>query len=122
MPPLSVTMAAARRITGTQSGEVISATSTSPSRNWSSSAGERRMRARPLARPGEPARPVSRGVAAAVPPRPAPGDAPAAHGADRPGLHQVGLAGLHRPFHVLRRAVVVLDPDGQAGELDSLLV
>ena len=47
-PPLSVTIAATRRITGSQSGSVISATRTSPSCTASSALTSRTTRTRPL--------------------------------------------------------------------------
>ena len=69
-PPPSVINAAARRIAGTQSGLVISATRTSPSKNSVCWSGEVRMRKRPDASPTDAARPESRSagvVDAAVP-------------------------------------------------------
>ena len=51
MPPESVTIAAARRIIGTQSGAVMRATSTSPSAR-SAAVREETMRTGPLAEPG----------------------------------------------------------------------
>ena len=58
MPPESVTIAAARRISGTQSGAVMCATSTSPSPSSPASASEVTTRTRPAAEPGRGAEPA----------------------------------------------------------------
>ena len=59
MPPESVTIAPARRNRGSQSGEVMCVTSTSPSFRLAASASETSTRAAPLALPGAPPRPCS---------------------------------------------------------------
>ena len=73
LPPASVTSAAARRIVGTQSGDVIAATSTSPSTSRSPSFGEVRTRTapdaagyRPRARAGAARRDVGPSSASVV--------------------------------------------------------
>ena len=59
MPPESVTMPAARRMVGTQSGEVIGATKTSPACSCAPWSGVLSTRTLPLATPGEAPRPVT---------------------------------------------------------------
>ena len=63
-PPVSVTRAAALRTAGIQSGLVSGATSTSPLSRRLPSAGEWRTRTRPVARPGDAARPRRTGAVA----------------------------------------------------------
>ena len=113
-PPESVTIAAARRISGTQSGAVMCATSTSPSSNCAASASVVSTRTAPArgARRGSetaqqhgPAARWARCAAAAVPRR----------RGDRPRLEHPDVAvGVKGPLRVLRRAVVVLDADRRA--------
>jgi hypothetical protein len=67
MPPPSVTTAAARRMAGTQSGLVIRATSTSPSRSRAPSSGEPSTRTSPDAEPGEALNPLTRGSSPGAP-------------------------------------------------------
>jgi proteasome lid subunit RPN8/RPN11 len=66
MPPESVMIPAARRNVGTQSGEVIGATSTSPVCSCAPSAGDRRMRTLPVATPGDAPSPETSTVPAAA--------------------------------------------------------
>ena len=61
MPPASVTIAAARRMSGTQSGEVIAATSTSPGSSLDDSPTVESTRTRPVAVPGLAPSPRSSG-------------------------------------------------------------
>ena len=58
MPPESVTIAAALRISGTQSGAVMCVTSTSPSFSRVASASSAITRTGPLASPGAAPRPL----------------------------------------------------------------
>ena len=58
MPPASVTIAAARRMIGTQSGDVMCVTRISPACIAPSSAGDSSTRTAPVARPGLAPKPV----------------------------------------------------------------
>ncbi len=70
IPPPSVTTAAARRMTGTQSGLVIGATNTSPACSRSAWSGVRSTRTTPAARPADAARPRTRTAPNSDPPDP----------------------------------------------------
>jgi hypothetical protein len=68
MPPASVTTPAARRIAGTQSGEVIGATSTSPSLKVSICETLVSTRTLPERTPGDAPRPASKDLPGAAAP------------------------------------------------------
>ena len=129
IPPLSVTIAAERRISGTQSGEVMCVTSTSPLARLPESASVVRMRTAPLPEPGAPPSPCSStlpGCAAAVGDRSGRRlrDSPMrTERGDRPALKHPELAvGVKGEFSVLRRAVVLFDRATLAGNRDYLVV
>ena len=122
VPPLSVTSAPARRITGTQSGFVIGATRISPPSSSRPSLGERRTRTLPDTRPGAAASPVTSAGPSSVTAIPPGRGRLGTERRDRPRLHEVHRPALDRPFRVLRRSVVVLDAPPEPGEPDHLVV
>ena len=123
MPPASVTIAAARRMSGTQSGEVMCVTSTSPACKRAASASEPMMRTVPLPLPGAAPRPRTKGHARAtrLPARCAFVCRQVADRCDRARLQHPDLgARVERPFGVLRSAVVAFDPHRELGETPHL--
>ncbi len=103
MPPASVTIAAARRMIGTQSGDVMRVTSISPACIADSSLGDSRTRTAPIARSGARAQSVDEGFALAWRRR------TARRGCrlqrrDRPALRQIDRVALDRELEVLRHA------------------
>ena len=125
MPPESVTIAAARRISGSQSGEVMCVTSTSPSPRLAASV-ERGEHARGAAgaagRPAEAAQQHRlRLRLLAMPWRRTP--RLVVQRGDRAALqHPQRAVGVERPLGVLRSAVVLLDAPAELGDGDDLLV
>ena len=123
-PPRLVTIAAARFITGSQSGSVMSATSTSPLCTRVISLTSRMMRAGPAPMRWPIERPLDEHLRLALEREALHGAAGAALHGFGPRLQDVDLAGLAvlAPLDVHRAAVVLLDDQRLLGELDDVVV
>ena len=121
-PPRLVTIADARFMTGSQSGSVMSATSTSPVSTRAISLMSRMMRAGPAPMRWPMLRPVASTGPFCLQRVALDRAAGAALHRLRPRLQYVDLAGLAvlAPFDVHRAAVVLLDHQRLPGELDQV--